>query len=447
MIKGSATVPRRPLRAPLRMLLRTGLLRAVALVLGAGFTLVSTRVLIEEVGAEAFGAIAMVSTLGALLAFADLGAGAAITNALAHPTSDSDRARIMLSSLRALALGGTIIGAAGIVLALFDLWDNVLGQGVRGLAGVNTVCPLVLILFGLTVVAGAGQRALIGAGLNDRLALTQLAAPPLAFGFVLVWRAVGATPMWYAVCVPLAMFSMGALQYATAHHLTSADLATPMRRLFAVRRWSGTSIREIAAPMLVIVIGLPLALQSHRVILSHLSSPDELAAYSIGAQLYSPLWGIVSTSGLALWAIFARPVREAESGLELRGTVLAFTAVGLALGAALIILGPALSSVISGGTVSVTHGLLASFSFLLVVQAGHLPSGMALTSPRGLQFQAKCVAVMLVLGMPMSFLLVSRLGAPGPVLASALAIGVCQWWPGYLVAMREQRNERCRWAC
>ena len=65
------------------------------------------------------------------------------------------------------------------------------------------------------------------------------------------------------------------------------------------------AISATAAPMFVVMIGLPLALQSDRIVLSPRFDPASLSAYSYVAQLYTPLWSVISVAGLALWPHFA----------------------------------------------------------------------------------------------------------------------------------------------
>lgn len=57
--------------------------------------------------------------------------------------------------------------------------------------------------------------------------------------------------------------------------------------------------------MLVQAIALPISMQSDRLVLSHVSTPSELARYNLGAQLFLPVWQVITASGTALWPVFA----------------------------------------------------------------------------------------------------------------------------------------------
>src|SRR4051812_21957044 len=82
---------RDPMEAPKRHLTRAlsriAIIRSASLAVGFFSNIIITRVLVQRLGLDAYGAIALLSTLTAMLPFADLGLGAAVVNA----TADSFR--------------------------------------------------------------------------------------------------------------------------------------------------------------------------------------------------------------------------------------------------------------------------------------------------------------------------------------------------------------------
>jgi O-antigen/teichoic acid export membrane protein len=58
--------------------------------------------------------------------------------------------------------------------------------------------------------------------------------------------------------------------------------------------------------MAVITVAMPIAYQSDRLLLSHLSDLGQVAIYAVGAQLYGALFGLVGAAGMSLWPVFAR---------------------------------------------------------------------------------------------------------------------------------------------
>ncbi len=85
-------------------------------------------------------------------------------------------------------------------------------------------------------------------------------------------------------------------------------------------RSEGERVFDTAWPMLVQMIALPLAMQSNRLILSHVSSVDELATYSLASQMYNPIFSVSIAASMALWPVFARARSRGESDVSPRMT-------------------------------------------------------------------------------------------------------------------------------
>ena len=74
----------------------------------------------------------------------------------------------------------------------------------------------------------------------------------------------------------------------------------------------GERVFDTAWPMLIQMIALPLAMQSNRLILSHVSSVDELATYSLASQMFNPIFSVSIAASMALWPVFARARSRGE---------------------------------------------------------------------------------------------------------------------------------------
>ncbi|RKM72233.1 hypothetical protein COO55_09315 [Rhodococcus opacus] len=185
--------------------------------------------------------------------------------------------------------------------------------------------------------------------------------------------------------------------------------------------------------MFVVMVGLPLAFQSHRILLSHWSTRAELGNYAVAVALYVPAWSLVSAMGINLWPYFSR-ARELKSENDARlvlyriGAI--FAGLGVVFASVFFLLAPFVTDVWS--SVAVPTSLWAGFSLLLLVQTVQLPLGMFLTTPRMLAFQAACVALMAMGTIGLAQFFVGSLGALAPVLSSAVAVFSLQIVPGAL---------------
>ena len=82
--------------------------------------------------------------------------------------------------------------------------------------------------------------------------------------------------------------------------------------------------------MTVIMIALPVGIQTDRIILSHVTTSAELAQYNLASQMYTPIFALVSAAGFTLWPRFAasRAKNKEESPLQLSlvfGAIAAFS--------------------------------------------------------------------------------------------------------------------------
>jgi O-antigen/teichoic acid export membrane protein len=427
----SSVQPHRRVAPEFRQVISSGALRLVLLPVSAAFALATTHLLIERVGVPSFGLVSLITSLSVLLPFADLGVGAAIVNAIATsetPRDDPAIAALLLTSLRVLCGSACAIVAVGVGGALAHLWLPLLG--VRGAgSGVEWAVAGAISMFGLSLPLGLGQRILLGSGRNTSTVALQSLTPPLTL--ILVWLLGGHHLQggFFALCAPASALVVGVIGILLAARHTGIKLWRQGGDLLRFRSRTGSSVRRTAAPMLLITLGIPLALQTDRIILAHRSSLRALAQYAVGMQLYAPLWTVIATAGTALWPVFVR--RQAlgiTSGVRepLRWFVLAGGCGAIVL----FVGGPWAARLATGSQLDADRPLFLALGLLLLVQGAQLPVGMSLMAEPGLRFQAACVILMVPVSLVLSWLAAAPWGAKGPVFGSVVAILVCQWLPG-----------------
>jgi O-antigen/teichoic acid export membrane protein len=271
---------------------------------------------------------------------------------------------------------------------------------------------------------------LLGAERNDIALAFQGGSGVLALLIVLLAAAIHA-PLWAYVAAPSAGAALAAAAaWPMASSASGLSLPDTVRSALVGAR-QGARIAHLAGPMLVITAALPIAFQSDRLLLSHLSNLRQVAVYAVGAQLYVPLLGLIGAAGMSLWPMFAR--RRAHQPIvrhELIKLSAVFTLVGMLLAVALIAAGPWVAQFVSRGKIDVGYGVFAAFGLLLVVQASWLPTGWLMTDRDGLRFQAVASVIMMVINVAASAVLAHRVGAAGPILSSAGAMFIAMWVPG-----------------
>ncbi|WP_406475381.1 hypothetical protein [Streptomyces sp. NBC_01615] len=140
--------------------------RAVALAISGLAGLVSVRTVVNELGVAGYALFAVVTTLPALLPFGDLGAGAAIIDAVA--SSDGSSAsrehiqRTIVSGARALTWIGLFIATVSALATWTGAHTKVLGTAAGTGAGACVVTVGVLLACMLPLSLGVSVLSAVG---------------------------------------------------------------------------------------------------------------------------------------------------------------------------------------------------------------------------------------------------------------------------------------------
>ena len=394
---------------------------------GAVASLVAARLVVRALGGEGFAVYALIVGLAALLPFSDLGVGAAVMDAVARrgQTGLESVERVLVTSWRVLCVGAVGLAGASWVTAGFGGWGFMLGTGRS--ASVEVAAAVATSLYAVGLPLSIGPRLLTGAGRNHHVILIQTASVVASLG-LLALAAAWQAPLWGFAAAPFSATLAGnAASLALGARAAGVRCGEVFRRALRLSE-RGMEVRSIAGPMVVITVILAVAYQTDRIVLSHVSSLGEVASYSVGFQLFSPLMSLIGGAGVSLWPIYARR----RLGVGRRALVqaeVAFGVLGALLGVALVVLGPFLARFVGEDEVRVDTWLLVAFGGLLFIQAVSYPMAMLLTDPGGLRFQARLHVAMVLINLPASILLARQLGAVGPVLATILSIAVALFVP------------------
>ena len=385
---------------------------------------------VEAVGAESYGYVALIGTVFLLLPFADLGVGASVVNAFATQNRDV-AVSVLAACTRVLLLVAVCLTAVGCLLGINDV--GIAALGVPDSPDSRLALILCVAVFAFSVPFGLGQRVLLGVGKNAYVVALSGTAPLGTLAACWLMIELGVRSIVLGVVFPIGLALSSVITLCVALRTTGVPVRMWLRRTFS-RRPSGSvfSVSETAIPMFVISVGLPIALQSDRLIIAHQSTSADLAAYSVAAQLYAPLWAIASTTAMPLWPKFARLRSNPDRARRLwRTAQVGFLLLSIVASLGFLVVGPQITDLVGDAEVLAPATLYLAFGLLLVAQATHLPNGMLLTNGAGLSFQAACVIVMVVFNIALSIYLTPWLGAAGPVVASAAAVFLLQSLPAF----------------
>ena len=432
---------RRRVQSIWRLLLASGGARLVVLPMSAVCGLIVARLTTLAVGIDQFGAVMLVAMLSQLLPFADLGAGAAVATgrAKAHesPSRTEQFQRIMLTAIRTTLCAAGVLGLVATMIGLLGAWPTLLGMRDNHFGGVNAAAVLTLLAFSVSIPFALGADVLRGSGRSHEAVLIAGVSGPASLAMTAVLYVLKAPALAYALPIPVGVLLGYIFSAMRARHTDNPIVSGLLRKVFSPRRFPGLAIAATAVPMFAVMIGLPLALQSDRIVLSYRVDPASLSDYSYVAQLYTPLFSVITVAGVALWPHFAADNMAPGALRKSWLTVLSILGAAGLLGAmGFLLLSPLAIHWMSAGTAHPGWSLLLAFAALLVVQSLQMATGILLISPQQLRFQAVCVLVLVVTNLPLSWLLAGMIGPAGPVWASVITVAACQTVPAIVVASR-----------
>jgi O-antigen/teichoic acid export membrane protein len=406
--------------------------------------LVTSRLIIEHFGTAAYAQYGLLTTLPNLLPFTDLGIAAVVINAVAgssDPRRDPYVHRTIVTAVRILLVSGVVVAVAAVVITLLGWWEPLLGEGLMPDGG-STAAFACMLIFAAVLPLTVGQRILVGLRRTNQQVATQGIVAP----FMLL--CVGATVV---LAVPagsmLAVFSYIAsgLVSIVCLWLAGRALGSQLRTAFSevprLRTVPSVPVIALAWPMLVQMVALPLAMQTQRILISHMTRGDELAQFNLASQLFGVILQTIAAAGLALWPLYA--AARAQSRVESPVlTSLWFMLGGLLLAGALAAVTPWVVAFVTDGAFQLDGWLIAGFVAFVGLQAAKYPVGMYMTDERGLRFQVVPVLIMVPLTLGLSWWLIGLLGAGGAVIALCISVAVCQVVPNLWYVRRDLLGRR-----
>jgi O-antigen/teichoic acid export membrane protein len=397
------------------------------------------HLVIGHLGTADYAFLALIIGLQFLLGFLDFGTAAHVLESAGQYRVHKDLSglgRALGAAWKTIIIGNLLFLMGAVALLFLGLWGPILGFPERtataGLAvvlilAVNTlVRPLSL---STALVAGLGKPAIA----TWAQALTSLSS----LGILMILLSLNA-PLPFIAATPIA----GQLVAFMVPFVVSLKTVPGLLKAAARGMWRSAAtdqkLRHLAVPMLIIQIIGPLNEQLDRLVLSHLSTVDELAIFSLGAQLLVSAGSFLTALTPALWAEFAELRAKGGSRAAVARSlryIKRFWMVGVLFGVAFATLSYALSPLISDGQLRLPWVFCAVLGATLALSGIDLVMGIGLTDPRSLRFQAVLLSFTTGINVALTVALAAPLGSLGPALASLIAmlihlplLSLLAWW-------------------
>lgn len=418
-------------RGVVRELLSAMSARLLVLPVAAAAAIFTTRLVNESLGPQSFAIYSLVAGVPLLFSYADLGLGAAVTNAASTLGTDPVRFQGVLRRSVLISLSiACLIATVSVALSAADLWIVLLGLSDPRL---NAPICLAMIIFGFSIPGGLGKSILLGIGRYGSSVIIQGLTPVVSLGVIALAISQGAQTAEIAAVSSLGIFAVNWTGFLFAATMIPGSWADYRRK---PRRGVMSEVIRTALPMMALVAGGGFLFQGGRLSLSHTSTLEQVAIYSALWTFFQPLWSVVQTAGLALWPRFAAARETGHAPRrEFRAATLTSATIGVCAGLGLTALGPLAVKLATAGKVEAEVLQCAILGAALAMQATMLPAGMVLTFPRGLWLQAMTSWIAAAIVVIISAFAASRLGATAPMLGLLIAIAIGQAIPTIVAAL------------
>lgn len=402
--------------------------------IAAGLALVP--LLLDHLGREGYGVWATILSFAGLVGFADFGIGFGMVNAVAaaYGRDDRDAARRYVSSAMALLLGIALaLGAVAAVLAPHVSWSQALNTELpeaTTTVGVFIVC----FLAGIPLTAMQKAADACQDGHRNHLAAAGGALAGLAAAAVAVGAGAG---------LPVIALAILGSRLA-AHGASGLDFFLRARpylrpRLGHVTRPALREVTRNGLLFLTLQLAMAIGFQSDTLILAHMLGPEQVPGYSVPLSLYMLGPTFLAFALAPLWPAYgeawARGDRAWVRG-ALRRSLWVSAGANLAFALILFFAAPALVRLWVGPDIRVSSTLRISLGLWIVVQGLMTPLAMFLNGLNVVRLQVITASAMAITNILVSVFLVTRIGLPGVVYGSVIAVFVVSFLPALFYTRR-----------
>lgn len=421
---------------------RSAGVKILVLPVSAILGVINVRLIIENYGSAAFAQYGLLVAIGSLLPFADLGISAAVMNVVGasdNPRTDPRVHDMLVSTIRILIGSFVVLLSLMILITALGAWPTLLGGGLDPITG-PTVAALCLTMIAISLLFGFSQRILAGLGKNHvSIGLLGLQTPIVLITLIIVINTDSELGAYIAVVPYFVTFLIQILTTVIASKAIHPTLGAAFRDVPKIRSVRGGQVFDVAWPMMIQMVALPIAMQTDRLILSHVATTKDLAEYNLASQMFTPVWQVVSAAGFALWPIFAKQ-RAKKSGGSPIPISLGFGLAAAAVTTVIAVASPWLAQLASDGEIKLDLRLVLAFSVFMVFQALKYPLGMYMTDAPGLRYQAYMILAMAPVNIGLSLVLARQIGAAGPVIGSLVGVVLFQYVANLLYVRRHRAS-------
>ena len=418
----------------------TALASALAKVIAVATALISVPLTLHYLGPERYGLWMTISSLVAILAFADLGIGNGMLNAIAAAHGRDDR----LAIRGYVSSGFVVLSAVAVVLlllffaayrfvpwpALFNVKTELARQEVGPAVAVFITCfALAIPLTIVQRVQSALQRGFLAA-------LWQCAASTLGLAGVIVAIHQQASLPWLVLAFVGAPLLASAFNSLLFFGRMQTEIAP---KLHAVSREAGWQLVRTGGLFLVLQAVAAVAYASDSLIIAQMLGAAAVADYAVPERLFSLITLVIAMVLAPLWPAYGEAIARGDMPWvrrTLRRSVVTAVALSALCSFAMVLLGPWLIEVWVGKAIVPSMLLLLALALWKTIEAGGNALAVFLNGAHVVQVQVVLAVLTAIAALLLKIFLVRAVGVAGAVLASVIAYSVFTALPIFVLLPR-----------
>ena len=398
---------------------------ALAKVVSVGTALISVPLTLHYLGVERFGVWMTISSLIAMLAFADFGIANGVLSAVAEAHGRNDRAalqRIVSSGffmLTAIAAGLLVLFAVAYAHVSWHAVFNVQSELARAEAG--PALAVFVACFACAIPLAVVQRVQMGLQQGFLASLWQCIGSLCALGGVLLAISLQGGLPWLVLALAGAPL-MAALLNSLHFYLRSRPDLRPRLALFGAA--DAKRLARSGALFFVLQVTVAVAYTSDSIVIAQLLGASAVAEYAVPEKLFGLITLAMSMVLAPLWPAYGEAIARRDFDWVKRALRRSFVVgvfVASCAAIALITFGPEVIELWIRDAVVPSFALMVALGVWKVVETGGIAVAMFLNGAKIVKLQILCAIPTAVIAVVLKVVLVMKLGVAGAVWASVLA--------------------------
>lgn len=409
----------------------------LAKVFSVGTALISAPLTLHYLGSERYGMWMTMSSLVAMFAFADLGIGNGVLNAVAAAHGRNDRRAIrgfVSSGFFALsAVACVLIGVFALAYPFVPWFKLFNVETTQTRAEAGPALGVLVACFALAIPIGIVQRVQMGLQRGFVASLWQCASSLLGLTGLLIavhWRAGLPWLVFAFAGAPLIASLFNSLMFFGR---LERDIAPSPQ---AVSNQAVLRVAKTGMLFFVLQIAVAVTFASDNVVIAQILGAESVTEYAVPERMFSLISMMLGMALMPLWPAYGEAIARGDHPWVRRILRRSFLAsIGLAAvgSTCLVLAGPRLIALWVGHAVEPLFLLMLGFGVWKVIEAGGNAVAMFLNGAHVVSAQVIVATITAVVVIVLKIALVNLFGTPGAIWATVIGYSICTAIPYFFI--------------